>query len=59
VRDSFFTEFDADLDNRDGAGNDEGHGSDFENPTGDTLAGQIRELYLAPPGYAGPTVISP
>lgn len=57
VRDAFFTDFDTQLDALDGPGNPEyGNGGGPEQPTGDTLAGLVRNMYLATPGYRGPTV---
>ena len=56
VRDVFFADFDTDLDAIDGDGTDEPNGSPYEYPNHDALAGQVRELYLANPGYEGPTV---
>lgn len=57
LRDTFFMNFDADLDAIDRSTspeyNDDPNGPD--NP-GDTLAGTIREIYLSRIGYRGPTV---
>ncbi len=56
VRDTFFADFDSQLDAVDGqASHEYGDSAEPEVPA-NSLAGMVRRMYLAAPGYGGPTV---
>ena len=57
ARDAFWSEFDEQLDEVDGTGPPQYRGSDRpELPSGETLLGVVRRMYLSQPSYHGPIV---